>query len=170
MPAGDEPSWAETVFLPAGGICEHQPSLRRVHVGRDEGGWRVTLSEAGCDLSSSFRSDKWVVTEPVTGSDARPDRLPGRLDRCPDPTVDVIFLETPHRLMVSCRLPERTFDARWMTTPPLFSERLARTCAHPADVKDSRRFVSERPMCQVMTAESQAVDLSRDHRELQQPV
>jgi hypothetical protein len=31
--------------------------------------------------------------------------------------LDVLFLETPHRLRVTCSLPERTFVARWATTP-----------------------------------------------------
>ncbi len=121
---------AETVFLPAGGTCEHQPSLQRVHIASNESGWQLTLSEVGWDLSSSFRSDEWVVTEPAT---ARDKVLPtacrgGWLDEG-TLRVDVIFLETPHRLVVTCRLPERTFVARWMTTPPLFSDRLRDLCS-----------------------------------------
>lgn len=37
-----------------------------------------------------------------------------------DPGVlrfDVIFLETPHRLRVTCRIPEHIFDAQWVTAP-----------------------------------------------------
>jgi CubicO group peptidase (beta-lactamase class C family) len=30
---------------------------------------------------------------------------------------DVLFLETPHRLTVTCSLVNRSFDARWQTTP-----------------------------------------------------
>lgn len=31
--------------------------------------------------------------------------------------VDVAFLETPHHLLVTCSLGDRTFTARWRTQP-----------------------------------------------------
>lgn len=32
-------------------------------------------------------------------------------------TAHIVFLETPHRLRVTCSLADRTFDARWDTEP-----------------------------------------------------
>ncbi len=43
----------------------------------------------------------------VTGGWDGPDAL----------TVDIAFLETPHRLRVTCSLTDRTFRAHWLTTP-----------------------------------------------------
>lgn len=31
--------------------------------------------------------------------------------------AEVVFLETPHRLAVTCSLPDRTCTARWRTQP-----------------------------------------------------
>jgi hypothetical protein len=45
--------------------------------------------------------------------------------------LDVLFLETPHRLTVTCALDDGTFTARWHTTPlpggPLRRQRAPRT-------------------------------------------
>ena len=32
-------------------------------------------------------------------------------------SFDVVFLETPHRLSVTCSLADLTFQARWRTVP-----------------------------------------------------
>jgi hypothetical protein len=31
--------------------------------------------------------------------------------------VELIFVETPHRLLIDCELPGRTFKATWITAP-----------------------------------------------------
>jgi hypothetical protein len=64
-----------------------------------------------------------------TPTDSRGDPIPvaasgGWLD---DHTlrVEVIFLETPHRMDIACSLPRRTAEAVWRV-PPLFQTRLER--------------------------------------------
>jgi CubicO group peptidase (beta-lactamase class C family) len=115
--AAGEP-WVEATFTPAGSTPEQQPSLLSVRVSADGGGWEVTLDEAGFSLSAPLCNETWVVTERgTTDSDVVPNAcFGGWLD---DDTLrfDLIFLETPHRLTVTCTMPTRTFDAQWVTPP-----------------------------------------------------
>jgi CubicO group peptidase (beta-lactamase class C family) len=113
--------WVGATFAPAGGTCEQQPSLLTVTLSEDSHGWDVTLGEADFSLRAQFCNETWVVTEP-TGTDG--DVVPnacfgGWLD---ENTLrfDMIFLETPHRLTVTCTVPGGLFDAQWVT-PPLAS-------------------------------------------------
>jgi len=99
---------ASVVFTPAGGLCEAQPSLLRVEAGEGT----VTLREQSLSLELRLTGDGWHVTEgpvPVAASGgwAAPDTL----------DIAVAFLETPHRLALTCSLGDRTFRARWATGP-----------------------------------------------------
>jgi CubicO group peptidase (beta-lactamase class C family) len=110
--------WADVVFSPATGQCLQQPSLLQVKVSADDGAWRLSLQEAEHALTGRFTAGTWTVDEvqiapgevvPIacTGGWTGPARL----------RVDVIFLETPHRLVLTCRLEDLSFDARWATVP-----------------------------------------------------
>ncbi|HXW79720.1 MAG TPA: serine hydrolase domain-containing protein [Acidimicrobiales bacterium] len=110
--------WVDATFTPAGGKCEQQPSLLSVTVSADGHGWEVSLDEADLSLSAELCNEIWVVTEPgQPGSDVVPNAcFGGWLD---EDTLrfDVIFLESPHRLTVTCTMPSATFDAQWVTVP-----------------------------------------------------
>jgi CubicO group peptidase (beta-lactamase class C family) len=110
--------WVDATFAPAGGTCEPQPSLLSVSVSADGHGWEVSLDEADFSLNAELCNEIWVVTEPgQPGSDVVPNAcFGGWLD---EDTLrfDVIFLETPHRLTVTCTMPSATFDAQWVTVP-----------------------------------------------------
>lgn len=78
----------------------------------------VTLSEPDNSVTFAVANSEWLVSEP---RDAHGDLVPvaasgGWLD---DQTlgIEVIFLETPHRMDVVCSLPARTADALWRATP-----------------------------------------------------
>ncbi|HEY1914916.1 MAG TPA: serine hydrolase domain-containing protein [Streptosporangiaceae bacterium] len=109
-------AWAGTEFKPAGGRCADQPSLVTVTVTQagDDGGFGVRLAEDGESLSLRCVPGRWTVSEPgapvptaVSGGWTDPGTF----------TIDVAFLETPHHLVVTCSVPERTFGARWRTMP-----------------------------------------------------
>jgi CubicO group peptidase (beta-lactamase class C family) len=122
-PLTDPAGWADARFAPSGGTCAHQPTLTGVSLApeADGTGWRVVLAEGGSRLTVRFGGPAWTVGgEPdaerqpdgdvptaVSGGWTDPDTL----------VVDIAFLETPHRLTVTCSLPDRTFTARWHTMP-----------------------------------------------------
>ncbi|MFE2297161.1 serine hydrolase domain-containing protein [Streptomyces sp. NPDC059445] len=105
-------TWAQEEFRPAGGVCAAQRSLTGVLVAEGEQGTRVTLAEGDRKLELRLEKTGWSVDPgptplAVSGGWTGPGTL----------RLDVIFLETPHRLTVECVLPGRTFTARWHTTP-----------------------------------------------------
>ena len=121
-PPGGEAAWADETFLPAGGTCHDQPSLLGVDVAADDGGWRIALREAESYLSARFGPDRWMVTE-ARGDNGVPLACKGGWVSSGTLRCDVVFLETPHRLVVFCKRSEATFEARWLAAP-LFSERM----------------------------------------------
>jgi CubicO group peptidase (beta-lactamase class C family) len=115
-PLTDPEAWSRTEFVPEGGVCTDQPALTAVTVtsGSDDGdggGWTISLAEDGTPLDLRLGGTGWtedaVAATAVTG---------GWIDRN-TLAVEVAFLETPHRLGVTCSLGTRTFTARWHTAP-----------------------------------------------------
>ncbi|MFD6495136.1 serine hydrolase domain-containing protein [Streptomyces sp. NPDC060188] len=110
-PAGRTDSWADAAFVPAGGRCDAVPTLTQVRVADTHRGRRVTLVEGDTRLDlrlgTGWTLEEGPVPTAVCGDWTGPDTL----------SVDVLFVETPHRLTVTCSLPDRTFTARWHTTP-----------------------------------------------------
>lgn len=116
LPAGrprDLSAWLGVEFAPEGGECAAQPSLVSVTV---RGGGALTLTERGGGLTlvlpeadaPAWRTQRdGPPATAVTGGWPDEDTL----------TVQVAFLETPHRLVVTCALATRTFTARWITRP-----------------------------------------------------
>ena len=78
-----------------------------------DGGWTLTLTESGGDLVLRHGAPGWTVTErpeaPV------PVAVDGGWTDAGTFTADLLFLETPHRLSLTCSLPARTFAVRWHT-------------------------------------------------------
>jgi CubicO group peptidase (beta-lactamase class C family) len=111
----DAAAWTDGgQFTPTGGSCPEQPSLERVSVAMTADGWHATLAELDAELSvplgNSWRVGRWNgETAPVFASGGWSDTDTLR--------VEVIFVETPHRLIIDCELPGRTFTASWITAP-----------------------------------------------------
>ncbi len=127
-PLGGE-AWAEATFFPAEGSCEEQPSLTAVKVNSGKDGWNVTLCEDGGELRSPLGGDRWAVTEHTfSGGNIIPLASSGGWLTRAVLRIDVIFLETPHRLSVTCNLEEKTFRGLGQAdraTPPACG-----TCLH----------------------------------------
>ena len=132
-PPADPGTWSGAEFAPEGGACADQPTLTRVLVASgDDGAWRVSLDEDGGRVElrlSGTDAPGWFVD---AGPDAPvPTALSGGWTDPDTLTVEVAFLETPHRLVVTCALASRTFTARWHTIPlhggPLRSQGAVRT-------------------------------------------
>ncbi|MFH8801881.1 serine hydrolase domain-containing protein [Streptomyces sp. NPDC017936] len=117
--------WSGARFAPYGGVCAGQPSLTGAAVTAGPHGWTLTLVEG--DHRLGLRLDpggRHVAEEPV------PTAVSGGWTDADTLVVDVTFLETPHRLRVTCSLGGRTFTAHWATQPlhggPLRAQRAPR--------------------------------------------
>ncbi|MGW2327684.1 serine hydrolase domain-containing protein [Streptomyces sp. NPDC001700] len=104
-----------TTFTPAGGTCADQPTLAEVTVAADgDGVWTLSLAEGTSRLDVRL-TPEWTVEE---GTDGRVPTAASGGWTDPDTFVaDIAFLETPHHLDVTCSRADRTFTARWRTTP-----------------------------------------------------
>jgi CubicO group peptidase (beta-lactamase class C family) len=103
---------------------EARPFLTSVEVEPADGGWQISLIEPDNALTFPVGAGAWTVSDHV---DRHGETIPvaasgGWLD---DQTlrVEVIFLETPHRMDITCSLPQRTAEAGWRH-PPLTPSRL----------------------------------------------
>jgi len=100
----------------------------------DGDGWRVRVegtdvdgSEIALDLPLGL--DRWAEAAPPAGGDGRPLPVATRGAWVDDDTlhVDVLFVETPHRLRLTCRRAAGTLAPAWLTGPlwdgPLHEQR-----------------------------------------------
>ena len=117
VPATAVGQLTSSTFEPFGGHCADQPSLTSVTVRPAEHGGRpaqLTLHQQGeaGGLTADIGTDGWVVTGgriPMAASGGRVDAAELR--------VDVLFLDTPHRLSIRLNDADATFTARWITAP-----------------------------------------------------
>jgi len=112
-----------TVAAMAEGIAT-PPAMASIEVAQTADGYQVTLLEPTNALTFPVGSDGWMVSAPT---DRLGETIPvaasgGWLD---DHTlrVEVIFLETPHRMDIGCSLPGRIAEAVWRH-PPIWEVRL----------------------------------------------
>ncbi|MFI2636340.1 serine hydrolase domain-containing protein [Streptomyces collinus] len=124
-PPERERDWAAAVFAPA---AESGP-VRSAGLSRDADGWTLTLTGTGDRpdrpdrLALRLAGEGWTVAgEPV------PTAVSGGWTDDGTLSVDVVFLETPHRLALTCSLAGRTLTASWRTQP-LHGGRLTTLCA-----------------------------------------
>lgn len=106
--SGPTGSWT---FAPAAGTGNDRPALTSVEVA--DGGTGVLLREAGGELRLPVGAGEWAVSEPA----GVPVAASGGWTGPATFRFDVLFLETPHRMSVTCDLTAGTFDARWLTAP-----------------------------------------------------
>jgi CubicO group peptidase (beta-lactamase class C family) len=108
--------WSGAVFTPEGGRCAAQPSLTGVTVGPAAGGgWLLSLCEGDDRLDLPFDGTGWSVA----GSPAVPVPAAVSAGWTDDGALvaDVVLLETPHHLALTCSPADGTFTARWRTQP-----------------------------------------------------
>ena len=105
--------WAGAAFVPGPGVRQEQSTTTAVRVERDDDGWSVVLTDAGQDLGVRTGPEAWTTST----ADVPVAATGGWLD---EDTLElaVAFLESPHRLVLTCRSGDGTFRLRW-ATPPL---------------------------------------------------
>jgi hypothetical protein len=94
------------------------PAFTSVSVTPQAGGWQLTLTEPANELSLPFGAGAWTVSEPV---DRHGGTIPvaaagGWIDGG-TLRAEVIFLETPHRMDITCSLRDHTAQAAWRLPP-----------------------------------------------------
>ncbi|MDX3759173.1 serine hydrolase domain-containing protein [Streptomyces mirabilis] len=109
---GDD--WRGAVFAPEDGECPQQRTLTGVTVTADADGkgWGVSLAEDDELIELRLGATGWTVD-----AGGPPTAVSGGWTDQDTLRLDVLFLETPHRLTVTCSLPDGTFTVRWHTTP-----------------------------------------------------
>lgn len=104
--------WSGAVFAPSGGRPTDQPGLTSARVTATADGWTLTLTEDGQPLEVDLGPGGWTV-----GEEPAPTAVSGGWTDADTLAVELAFLETPHRLLITCTLQDRAFTARWRTTP-----------------------------------------------------
>ena len=114
-----EAGWAGVPLSPVGGRCEAQPSLNEVVLRPDGAEWRLNLVEETGELSVRVGGRAWQTNLNETGNGRSGVALAvsGGWTDAVTFGAEVIFLETPHRLSLTCSLTERSFRATWVTVP-----------------------------------------------------
>ncbi|MFI7141517.1 serine hydrolase domain-containing protein [Streptomyces massasporeus] len=109
-----EQDWAAAVFTPSAGTGP----VRAAGLTRDADGWTLILTGDGDRpdhpdrLALCVAGEGWTVAEePV------PTAVSGGWTDACTLAVEVVFLETPHRLALTCSLADRTLTAHWRTQP-----------------------------------------------------
>jgi len=109
-----------------------RPPFDRILLNADPTGgtWRLTLDAGDDRVTISFRPSAWSVTNGSTGSaGSLPVAVTGGWRADGDLELHLLFLETPHRLLLTCSSSSSTAHSRWFTEPP-HGDRLADLRAH----------------------------------------
>ncbi|MEU3891678.1 serine hydrolase domain-containing protein [Streptomyces sp. NPDC029041] len=113
-PFGRERDWAGAVFTASDG----DGPLRSAGLTRDAGGWTLTLTGEQDRADRPDRLDLPIAREGWTvAEEPLPAAVSGGWSDGGTLAVDVVFLETPHRLALTCSLAEGTLTAHWRTSP-----------------------------------------------------
>jgi CubicO group peptidase (beta-lactamase class C family) len=125
-------AWAAASFLPKGGWCEAQPTLNAVRLHRDAELWQLSFLEVEVAFGAAVGVAGWRtnLTETDGGKTGMPLAVSGGWTDEDTFRAEVIFLETPHQLRLTCSLADGTFRASWRTVPlragPLSALRMPR--------------------------------------------
>jgi CubicO group peptidase (beta-lactamase class C family) len=120
-PADWEP-WLHEPFMVQSG--EPKIDLTLLMLRRTDAGYQVTLNETNNALSVAVGTGGWTVSSPADSSGkVIPVAAAGGWSDQRTLRLEVIFLETPHRMDIVCSLENRCAHASWRL-PPLSSAQL----------------------------------------------
>src|SRR5580704_17013819 len=117
---GDWGPWTSGPFTIAASAAgpQVQPALTSIEVAPEAGGWQISLIEAANALTLPVGAGAWTVSD---HADRNGETIPvaasgGWLDG-QTLRAEVIFLETPHRMDITCSLSGRIAEAVWRLPP-----------------------------------------------------
>jgi CubicO group peptidase (beta-lactamase class C family) len=95
-----------------------KPALTAVEVVPAGGGWQLSLIEPGNALTFPVGAGAWTISSPADQNGGTiPVAASGGWADDATLRLEVILLETPHRLDITCSLPGRTATAAWRLPP-----------------------------------------------------
>jgi hypothetical protein len=112
-PADWEP-WLSEPFRVASaeGDPEAQPTVTSIGLQRTDAGWQVGLNEVDNALSFAVGTRGWTVSTPAdTSGKGTPVAAAGGWSGPNTLRIEVIFLETPHRMDIVCSLDNHCASA-----------------------------------------------------------
>jgi Beta-lactamase len=113
MPAGL--SGRALSWRPSTSARDAVAALEQLRLDAGPDGLRLTLMEAGVSLDVGVGLGCWITSDtPASDGTVRPVAASGGWDGA-SLTVDLIFLDTPHRLRLTCPVNGEAFDASWVT-------------------------------------------------------
>src|SRR5690349_4332595 len=112
--------WTSGPFTVAAGAAgtQGQPFLTSIEVAPQADSWQISVIEPANALTFPVGTGAWIVSE---HADRNGETIPvaasgGWLDG-QRMRAEVIFLETPHRMDITCSLPGRIAEAVWLHPP-----------------------------------------------------
>ncbi|MFF6918169.1 serine hydrolase [Streptomyces sp. NPDC012466] len=113
-PAEEDGDWSAAHFTPSAGAGP----VRSAGFARDADGWTLALTGAADRPDQPDRLDLRLAGEGWTvAEESVPTAVSGGWTEPGTLAVEVVFLETPHRLALTCSLADRTLTAQWRTQP-----------------------------------------------------
>jgi CubicO group peptidase (beta-lactamase class C family) len=112
--------WISGPFAVAAGAegLQTQPTLTSIRVQPTDDGWHVTLIEANNALTFPVGTTGWMVSTPTdAGGRSIPVAACGGWPDDQTVRMEVIFLETPHRMDIAGSLHDRIAQAVWREGP-----------------------------------------------------
>jgi CubicO group peptidase (beta-lactamase class C family) len=95
-----------------------QPALTSVEVAPKAGGWQISLTEPANTLTFPVGTGAWAVSAPVDNhGETIPVAASGGWPGGHTLRAEIIFLETPHRMDITCSIQGRTAEAVWRHPP-----------------------------------------------------
>lgn len=97
---------------------EAYAALEAAELERHGDRWRITLREADGTVGGPIGDGEWLVTEGgESGTLGVPVALRGGIREGGNVQVDVVFVDTPHRMILEFDTEARTVAPRWQTEP-----------------------------------------------------
>jgi len=114
----DEADWMDRRFPTQPASDDSATALTAVTVGRTDQQLEITITEADNALAIAVGTSAWLTTTPrdAHGNHVAVAASGGWVDEH-TVRVEVIFLETPHRMDITCSLPAGTATATWRDIP-----------------------------------------------------